>query len=82
MCNTHHTPFKGLHHEGHDEEHKTWSRRSFLQAMGIAGSGAMMLGSNMLSASAPSALWSRPLSARSAAPLSGHERPTSTEPSV
>ncbi|HAI40774.1 MAG TPA: hypothetical protein DCM40_23070, partial [Maribacter sp.] len=56
MCNTHHTPFKGLHHEGHDEEHKTWSRRSFLQAMGIAGSGSMMLGSNMLSASAPSAL--------------------------
>ncbi|MGB5228099.1 MAG: DUF1501 domain-containing protein, partial [Eudoraea sp.] len=36
--------------------HKYWSRRSFLQALGIAGSGSMMLGSNMLTASAPSPL--------------------------
>ncbi|MEO1011195.1 MAG: DUF1501 domain-containing protein [Bacteroidota bacterium] len=56
MCNTNNTPFKGLQHDGHDEEHKTWSRRSFLQALGIAGSGSMMLGSNMLTASAPSPL--------------------------
>ena len=56
MCNSHHSPYKGLQHEGHDDEHKTWSRRSFLQAMGIAGSGSMMLGSNMLTASAPSPL--------------------------
>lgn len=56
MCNINNTPYKGLQHEGHDLEHKAWSRRSFLQALGIAGSGSMMLGSNMLTASAPSPL--------------------------
>jgi len=60
MCDTHHThdtsPHKGLEHDGHDLEHKNWSRRSFLQALGIAGSGSMFLGSNLLSASAPSPL--------------------------
>ncbi len=57
MCDTHDTsPHKGLEHEGHDLEHKTWNRRSFLQALGIAGSGSMMLGSNFLTASAPSPL--------------------------
>ena len=57
MCDTHHTdPHKGLEHDGHDQEHKSWSRRSFLQALGIAGSGSMMLGSNMLTASSPSPL--------------------------
>lgn len=59
MCDNHHnSPYKGLQHEGHDQEHKTWSRRSFLQALGIAGSGSMMLGSNFLTASAPSPLTS------------------------
>ncbi|MFK5972549.1 MAG: DUF1501 domain-containing protein [Flavobacteriaceae bacterium] len=53
MCNI---PNKGKDHDGHDMEHKAWSRRSFLQALGIAGSGSMMLGSNMLTASAPSPL--------------------------
>nr|WP_299343184.1 DUF1501 domain-containing protein [Allomuricauda sp.] len=60
MCDTHNThdttPYKGLEHEGHDLEHKNWSRRSFLQALGIAGSGSMFLGSNLLTASAPSPL--------------------------
>lgn len=56
MCNINNTPYKGLQHDGHDLEHKAWSRRSFLQALGIAGSGSMMLGSNMLTASAPSPL--------------------------
>jgi len=57
MCDTHdNTPYKGLEHEGHDLEHKAWSRRSFLQALGIAGSGSMMLGSSYLTASAPSPL--------------------------
>ena len=57
MCDTHNTsPHKGLEHDGHDLEHKSWSRRSFLQALGIAGSGSMMLGSNFLTASAPSPL--------------------------
>ena len=57
MCDTHHTsPHKGKDHEGHDLEHKAWSRRSFLQALGIAGSGSMLLGSQYLTASAPSPL--------------------------
>lgn len=56
MCDTPHTPHKGIQHEGHDDEHKYWSRRSFIQALGLAGSGSMMLGANMLSANAPSPL--------------------------
>ncbi|MEZ4969225.1 MAG: DUF1501 domain-containing protein [Flavobacteriaceae bacterium] len=59
MCDNHHkSPHKGIDQDGHDLEHKTWSRRSFLQALGIAGSGSMMLGSNFLTASAPSPLTS------------------------
>ncbi|MFT7349344.1 MAG: hypothetical protein ACI8VZ_001655, partial [Candidatus Paceibacteria bacterium] len=57
MCNNIHIPIN--HHkdkDGHDHEHKFWSRRSFMQALGIAGSGSMMLGSNFLTASAPSPL--------------------------
>ncbi|MEN1784570.1 MAG: DUF1501 domain-containing protein [Bacteroidota bacterium] len=50
------TPYKGLEHDGHDQEHKVWSRRSFMQALGIAGSGSMFLGHSMLSASGPSPL--------------------------
>lgn len=55
MCNNH-IPINIKNNDQHDQEHKYWSRRSFLQALGIAGSGSMMLGSNMLSASAPSPL--------------------------
>lgn len=55
MCHNH-IPFTNNDHNAHDEEHKYWSRRSFLQALGIAGSGSMMLGSQMLTASAPSPL--------------------------
>ncbi len=59
MCDTHdNSPHKGKGHDGHDQEHETWSRRSFLQALGIAGSGTMLLGANVLSASAPSQLTS------------------------
>lgn len=59
MCDTHNTsPHKGLEHDGHDQEHKSWSRRSFLQTLGIAGSGSMMLGSNYVTASATSPLTS------------------------
>ena len=55
MCNTH-IPIPNNKKSAHDQEHKYWSRRSFLQALGIAGSGSLMLGSNILSASAPSPL--------------------------
>lgn len=40
----------------HDEEHSTWNRRSFLQALGLVGGGTMMLGGTNLSASAPTKL--------------------------
>ena len=54
MCQ-HHSPTnrKDL---SHDDEHKLWSRRSFLQALGIAGTGSMMLGSNSITASTASPL--------------------------
>ena len=55
MCNTH-IPIPNTKKSAHDQEHKLWSRRSFLQALGIAGSGSLMLGSNVLTASAPSPL--------------------------
>ena len=54
MCEHHsHSNNKKL---SHDEEHKLWSRRSFLQALGIAGTGTMMLGTNPISASSVSPL--------------------------
>lgn len=56
MCHNTHIPTNKDNQDGHDQEHKYWSRRSFLQALGIAGSGSMMLGSHMLTASAPSPL--------------------------
>lgn len=40
----------------HDKEHHQWSRRSFLQTLGLAGGGAMMLGSMPLIASSLSPL--------------------------
>ena len=40
----------------HDQEHATWNRRSFIQALGLAGAGSMMLGGTNVSATAPSPL--------------------------
>ena len=40
----------------HDLEHKKWNRRSFLQALGLAGAGTMMVGGVPLSASSNSKL--------------------------
>ena len=40
----------------HDQEHSTWNRRSFLQALGLVGGGTMMLGGANLSASSPTRL--------------------------
>ncbi|NER12944.1 DUF1501 domain-containing protein [Leptobacterium flavescens] len=54
MCQ-HHSP-QNNKDLSHDEEHKIWSRRSFLQALGIAGTGTMMLGTNSISASSVSPL--------------------------
>ena len=48
---------KNKHHKkseksAHDLEHMQWSRRSFLQTLGIAGAGSMFLGGNYISAAA------------------------------
>lgn len=40
----------------HHEEHEKWNRRSFLQALGLAGTGTIMMGGTNLSVSAQSAL--------------------------
>ncbi|WP_224485111.1 DUF1501 domain-containing protein [Robertkochia aurantiaca] len=54
MCISDFTPDNNR--QKHDEEHEKWSRRAFLQALGLAGSGSMLLGGNALSASRPSPL--------------------------
>ncbi|MAO07854.1 MAG: twin-arginine translocation pathway signal [Alteromonas sp.] len=60
MCDSHffspNKSNKGKDKSVHDQEHEVWSRRSFIQALGIAGSGSMMLGNQMLSASKASPL--------------------------
>jgi uncharacterized protein (DUF1501 family) len=45
-----------LNTDAHDLEHKKWNRRSFLQALGLAGAGTMMVGGMPLSASSNSKL--------------------------
>jgi len=60
MCNNHHIPkspsaTKDDQHI-HDKEHATWNRRSFIQALGLAGAGGMMLGRAAVTASKPSPL--------------------------
>lgn len=55
MCDTHNNTPKSKS-DLHDQEHKKWNRRSFLQALGLVGGGTMMLGSTQITASRPSAL--------------------------
>ena len=40
----------------HDQEHSTWNRRSFIQALGLAGAGSMVLADSAISASKASPL--------------------------
>ena len=59
MCNDHklpQSPSKGIESQVHDQEHKMWNRRSFLQALGMAGSGSMLLANTHISANRPSPL--------------------------
>lgn len=59
MCNNHHIPNKQSSNDEkhvHDQEHATWNRRSFIQALGLVGAGGMMLGPAAVSASKPSPL--------------------------
>lgn len=53
MCTTHHSPKKGTPkaQNAHDKEHATWNRRSFIQALGLAGMGSIMVGKAAVSAS-------------------------------
>lgn len=56
MCNAHHIKPRFINSDLHDQEHKKWNRRSFLQALGLAGGGTMMLNGMTLTASRPSPL--------------------------
>ena len=60
MCNHHKT---GQLHSSrpktdtqHNEEHKTWNRRSFLQALGLVGGGTIAFANNALTINKPSPL--------------------------
>ncbi len=58
MCQTNHNPNIKLDKKGNcnTDEHKTWNRRSFLQALGLVGGGSMMLANTPLSVSKPTPL--------------------------
>ena len=67
MCNHNHNSnkkgqklFKGpsakITDQHHDQEHATWSRRSFMQTLGLVGTGSIMIGGANLTAAAPSRL--------------------------
>ncbi len=59
MCLNHHIPNHKTPKEEkyiHDQEHSKWNRRSFIQALGLAGAGSMMLGASTVTASKPSPL--------------------------
>jgi uncharacterized protein (DUF1501 family) len=55
MCDHSPNP-KKVKQDIHNQEHKYWSRRSFLQALGLVGGGSILLGSKSISASVPSPL--------------------------
>ena len=59
MCKNHTIPEKNTSKDErsiHDKEHSTWNRRSFIQALGLAGAGGIMLGHASITASKPSPL--------------------------
>ncbi|TSE03420.1 DUF1501 domain-containing protein [Aquimarina algiphila] len=58
MCETNHNQNIKLDKDGNcnTDDHKKWNRRSFLQALGLAGGGSMMLANTPLSVSRPSPL--------------------------
>ena len=56
MCDTNNNNQNMSKSDIHDQEHKKWNRRSFLQALGLVGGGTMMLGGAPLTASSPSPL--------------------------
>jgi hypothetical protein len=48
MCDTHKKQLDP-NSPSHHEEHESWNRRTFLQALGIAGAGAFTLGGSQIS---------------------------------
>jgi uncharacterized protein (DUF1501 family) len=59
MCKNHHIPKNNKSEDEkhiHDQEHATWNRRSFIQALGLAGAGSMTLGHAAITATKPSPL--------------------------
>jgi len=58
MCQSHHNTPKKLDKHGNcnTSDHKTWNRRSFLQALGLVGGGSMMLANTPLSMARPTPL--------------------------
>ncbi len=59
MCKNHTIPKKNTSKDEkniHDKEHSTWNRRSFIQALGLAGAGGIMLGHASITASKASPL--------------------------
>ncbi|HLW32503.1 MAG TPA: DUF1501 domain-containing protein [Aequorivita sp.] len=59
MCKNHIFPDKNSSKDEktiHDQEHSTWSRRSFIQALGLASTGGIMLGHAAVAASKASPL--------------------------
>ncbi|WP_109301710.1 DUF1501 domain-containing protein [Aquimarina sp. AU474] len=58
MCETNHNQKIKLDKDGNcnTDDHKKWNRRSFVQALGLAGGGSMMLANTPLSVSRPSPL--------------------------
>jgi len=55
MCDHNSNP-NNVKEDIHNQEHKYWSRRSFLQALGLVGGGSILMGSKSISASRPSPL--------------------------
>lgn len=53
MCDSHKNNQDPTSHE-HHEEHEAWSRRTFLQALGIAGAGSFALAGSQISSAAVS----------------------------
>lgn len=59
MCNqdnNHPNNLNEKNNKQHDHEHRSWSRRAFMQALGLTGAGAITLSNNIVSASASSSL--------------------------
>ncbi len=56
MCTNHNLHNAQPGSDIHSQEHEKWSRRSFLQALGLVGGGSMLLGANQISASVNSPL--------------------------